>query len=87
MMMAAMRVVDLVTADDNKKYELAGRMADAIIDLTCANGGCLPQDLNARGFTPYEVDEHWHMAKSLAAVEIKYMRNNPVKPKNIFGRS
>jgi hypothetical protein len=44
------------------------RMAAAIADLVREQGGCLPQDLNARGFTPDEVARHWNMAKALAAV-------------------
>ena len=75
-----LRVVDLVGDDESKRYEPAGRMAIAIIEITRANGGCLPQDLNAKGFTPDEVAEHWHMAKSLAAVELKLMGEAPAKP-------
>ncbi len=79
-------VVDLVTTDENKKFEPAGRMATAIIEITQENGGCLPQDLNARGFTPDEVASHWHMAKALAAVEMNLMSDNPTKPKLILRR-
>lgn len=70
-MMAALRVVDLVTTDGNKKFEPAGRMAAAIIQITREKCCCLPQDLNEKGFTSAEVVEHWHMAQSLAAVEMK----------------
>lgn len=66
-------VVDLVTTDKDKTFAPAGRMAAAIIEITRENGRCLPQDLNVRGFTPAEVSQHWHMARSLAAVEIKLM--------------
>ncbi|MFY9288428.1 MAG: hypothetical protein WAO98_07990 [Alphaproteobacteria bacterium] len=69
----AMHVVDLVTADDNKKYECAAKMALVIIEITNEKGSCLPQDLNERGFTPIAVTEHWHMAQSLASVEINLM--------------
>ena len=75
------RVVDLVTSDDDKRFAPAGRMAAAIIEITQEKGGCLPQDLNARGFTPDEVAEHWHLARSLAEVEIKLMREQRTKPK------
>jgi hypothetical protein len=84
---ATLQVVDLVGPDEDKKYEPAGRMAIAIIEITQQNGGCLPQDLNAKGFTPDEVSENWHMAKSLAAVEMKLMNDTPTKPKPIFRRA
>lgn len=77
----ALRIVDLVTTDENKRFAPAGRMAAAIIEITREKGGCLPQDLNERGFTPDEVAMHWHMAKSLAAVEIKLMGESPAEPK------
>ena len=78
------RVVDLITSDEDKKFAPAGRMATAIIEITRENGWCLPQDLNAKGFTPAEVAQHWHMARSLASVEIKLMNDKPIKPKSIF---
>jgi hypothetical protein len=78
---ATMFVVDLVTSDEDKKFAPAGRMAAAIIEITQENGWCLPQDMNARGFTPAEVSQHWHMARSLAAVEIKLMNDKPIKQK------
>jgi hypothetical protein len=82
-MNVALRVVDLVGPDD-KKYEPAGRMALAIIELTQKNGGCLPQDLNERGFTPDEVADHWHMAKSLADVELKLMNKDKFNLRNLL---
>jgi hypothetical protein len=78
------RVVDLITTDRDKKFAPAGRMATAIIEITEERGGCLPQDLNERGFTPAEVAQHWHLARSLAAVEIKLMQGQPIKPKSDF---
>ena len=72
-------VVDLITSDEDKKFAPAGRMAAAIIEVTQENGGCLPQDLNARGFTSAEVSQHWHMARSLAEVEMKLMNDKPIK--------
>lgn len=83
---AALTVVDLVTSDDGKTFAPAGRMAGAIIEITREKGGCLPQDLNERGFTPTEVVKHWHMAQSLATVEINLMNDSPTKPKFISGR-
>lgn len=73
-MMAANRIVDLVSDDSDKRYEPAGRMATAIIEITAAKGACLPQDLNESGFTPDEVAKHWHFAKSLVAVEMTLMK-------------
>jgi aromatic ring hydroxylase len=52
--------------------------------ITQEKGGCLPQDLNERGFTPEEVAKHWHMAKSLADVELKLIAEKPAKPKFIL---
>ena len=67
------RVVDLITSDEDKTFAPAGRMAATIIEIMQENGGCLPQDLNAKGFTPDEVAQHWHLAKSLAEVEMKLL--------------
>ena len=72
-MMASVQIIDLVSSDDNKRYEPAGRMAAAIIEITQEHGGCLPQDLNIRGFTAVEVDKHWHLAKAIAAVEFRLL--------------
>lgn len=81
-----MFVVDLVTTNEDKKFAPAGRMATAIIDIMMEQGGCLPQDLNAHGFSPDEVAQHWHMAKSLAEVEMKLLSRQPSKLKSLFGR-
>jgi len=78
---AKTHIVDLVATDTNKKFEPAGRMATAIVEITQEKGGCLPQDLHAKGFTHLNVEEYWHMAQSLAAVELKLMGENPTKPK------
>ena len=83
---SALRVVDLVTTDADKKFEPAGRMATAIVEITQEKGGCLPQDLNGRGFTPDEVIDHWHLAQSLAAVELNLLSNRPIKPKPLIRR-
>lgn len=74
-------VVDLITTDEDKKFAPAGRMAAAIIAITHEQGGCLPQDLNEAGFSPAEVAAHWHMAKTLAEVEMKLMNERSVKQK------
>jgi hypothetical protein len=85
-MTSAIRIVDLVSSDEDKRFEPAGRMAAAIIDIIHMNGDCLPQDLNEQGFTPDEVATHWHMAKSLAAVELKLMREAPARSRKLSGR-
>ena len=82
----AMFVIDLVTTDEDKKFAPAGLMAAAIINITQKQGGCLPQDLNAEGFSPDEVAAHWHLAKSLADVEMKLMRKQSLKPKPLLRR-
>jgi hypothetical protein len=81
--MAAVRIVALVSGRDDQRYEPAGRMAVVIIEITEEKGGCLPQDLNERRFSPDEVAQHWHMAKSLAEVELNLMRGDPAKPQLI----
>lgn len=85
-MIAAIRIVDLVSDDNDKRYEPAGRMAAAIIEIIQDQGGCLPQDLNGRGFTSDEVAKHWHIAKALAAVELKLMNDAPIKPRSLLRR-
>ncbi len=85
-MSTPLHIVDIITTDEGKKFAPAGRMAAAIIEITQAKGGCLPQDLNERGFTPDEVAEHWHLAQSFAAVEINLMSKFPAKPKSLLGR-
>jgi len=84
--MIPLHVVDIVTTDEGKKFAPAGRMAAVIIEITREKGGCLPQDLDARGFTPGEVAKHWHMAQAFAAVEINLMSKGPSKPKSLFRR-
>ncbi len=69
-----LRVVDLITTNEDKRFAPAGRMAEAIIEMTCEQGACSPQDLNECGFTPAEVAQHWHMAQALAGVEMRLMR-------------
>jgi hypothetical protein len=66
-------VVDLITTDEDRKFEPAGRMASAIIDLLQRQKVCRPLDLTVMGFAPGEVEDYWHMAHALAAVELKLM--------------
>lgn len=62
-------VPEAFAADEgDRKFSAAERMATAIAKIIKGTGGCLPQDLNARGFTPDEVDRNWAMAKALADV-------------------
>ena len=68
-----MQVVDLVSTESEGKFGPAGRMATAIVELYREQGGCLPQDLLARGFTNEEIDRDWAMAKALAYVELNIM--------------
>ena len=72
--------------DEDRTFAPAGRIAAAMIAIIAEKGGCLPQDLNERGFSPRDVALHWHLAQSLAAVELKLMRERPTKSKSIFGR-
>ena len=84
--MQAIHIVDLVSDNKDKRYEPAGRMAMAIIEIIQDQGECLPQHLNARGFSPDEISRHWHLAKSLAAVELRLMAAAPARPKSVVGK-
>lgn len=64
-------VVDLVTTDKDKRFELPARMADAIIRIVQEQGDCLPQDLNSKEFSAPYVARYWHMAYAMAAIELK----------------
>jgi hypothetical protein len=59
--------------ESERTIATAQRMATAIIEIMRETGGCLPQDVIARGFTPGEVERHWPMAKGFAHVELKIM--------------
>jgi len=67
-----MKIVDLSRSPE-KPFAVYERMATTIAELIRRNGGCLPQDLNAEGFSPAEVAEHWRMARALAEVELTAM--------------
>jgi len=62
-------VIDLISDNEALKFEVAGRMANEIVELSKKNGGCMPQDLNARGFTPSQVSENWNAAHFLIAIK------------------
>ena len=70
-MMCAAPTLNLVTHGMDAKFAAAGRMATAIIQVIQQKGECLPQDLYGKGFSAQEVREHWHMANSLAEVELR----------------
>ncbi len=61
-------IVDVHADDSTRRFAPHERMVSAIAAITRKNGGCLAQDLNAIGFSPEEVVEHWHVAKALAAL-------------------
>jgi hypothetical protein len=69
-----MMIVDLVADNPKNKFAPHLRMASAIVELTNRNGGCLPQDLFALGFTKEETINQWHMAYALASVELKLLK-------------
>lgn len=68
-----MMIVDLINNDPDKRFATYQRMATAIVDITCERGECVPADLMKRGFDRQEVLDRWHMANSMAAVELKLM--------------
>jgi hypothetical protein len=68
------RIVDLVTTDQDKKYELAARMADAIISISLKQSDCFQQDLLNEGFAHLDIAAHWHFANALAAAELRHMK-------------
>jgi hypothetical protein len=71
--MNALCVIDLVTTETDRKFEPAGRMAATVIEIIQEQGDCLPHDLKGRGFSLDEIAAHFHMAYSLANVELKLM--------------
>ena len=66
-----MIVIDLISKNPHNKFAPYARMANAIVEIKKKKGGCLPQDLHAKEFTPAEVAERWHMANAMAEVELK----------------
>ncbi len=65
------RVIDIMTSDDDKRFAPAGQMAAAIISISLSKGSCLPTDLFDRGFTEQDIKANWHMAESIALIEMK----------------
>jgi hypothetical protein len=60
--------IDLISDSSTLKFAVAGKIAEMILELKKTQGGCMPQDLNARGFTPAEVAENWDAAHFLIAI-------------------
>ncbi|HAX90738.1 MAG TPA: hypothetical protein DCY07_00820 [Rhodospirillaceae bacterium] len=69
------RIVDQITTETDKRFELVARMADAIVERTLESGGCVRQNLLAKGFTHQDAASLWHFANALAAVELRYRKN------------
>ena len=68
-----MMVIDIFGGDPNHKYAPCQRMANAIVKHIKEHGGCEPDDLHAIGFTREETAAHWHMAKAMASIELKWL--------------
>jgi len=69
--MAQTKRTDIVVVDvvnEGTSFSTAGRIATAIMEISKKNGACMPQDLNAQGFTPREVADHWNAAHFLIAI-------------------
>ncbi len=62
-------IVDLISDNDSLKFEVAGRIAAAMLALKEENGACMPQDLNEKGFKPAEVANNWNAAHFLIAIK------------------
>lgn len=69
------RIVDQITTETDKKFELVARMADAIVETTLEMGSCEEQVLHAKGFSRQDTLALWHFANALAAVELKCRSN------------
>ncbi|MDE2029557.1 MAG: hypothetical protein KGI97_03230, partial [Alphaproteobacteria bacterium] len=59
-------VVDVI--NEGTSFSTAGRMAAVIVEMKKKHGMCMPQDLNAKGFTSQEVVDHWDAAHFLIAI-------------------
>lgn len=49
------------------------RMSETIAGIMQSTGGCVPQDMIAKGFTYEEIERYWPMAKALAHVRLNLM--------------
>lgn len=68
------RIVDQITTETDKKYELVARMADAIVKETLKTGDCVQQDLYLKDFSPQDISAFWHFANALADVELRFRK-------------
>ena len=80
------QIVDLITTNNDKKFAPVGQMATAIMDIISEKGDCLPIDIRVKGFAPSEISKCWHMAYSLATVEMNLMSNHPTNIASIIRR-
>ena len=80
----ALQVIDLIATGNGATFAPAGCIASAIVELIKSTGDCLPRDLIGKGFTTAEIESHWHMAHSLAAVELKIMNKKEMNQKRNF---
>ena len=60
--------IDLISDNKSLSFEVAGKIAETILELRRSQGGCMPQDLNAKGFTPLEVAENWDAAHFIISI-------------------
>ena len=72
----------LTISAPNNKFEPYLRMANAIIDLTLKNGGCLPQDLLPLGFSKLETIDTWPMAHAMARIELNLIEDKALPKSN-----
>ncbi len=66
-----MKIVAMANNDHVEKLEpRLLRMATVIAEIIEDKGGCLPHDLEARGFTRDEINQRWSKAKEASAALI-----------------
>jgi len=72
----ALRVIDIVTSDKDKKFAPYQDMANAIIAHVGAHGRCEPEDLIKAGyFSREEISRRWHMSHEMAQIELRLANN------------
>lgn len=67
----APNVVSLLTTAHDRKFEPAGRLAAAIIELHKTQSPCTPDDLRSHGFRDKQLANNWHLAMAIARIELK----------------
>ncbi|MDD3181282.1 MAG: hypothetical protein PHD48_00525 [Alphaproteobacteria bacterium] len=70
------RIVEQITTDTDKRFEMVARMADTIVEATLETGDCVQKDFLAKGFAQQEISALWHFANALAAIELKSCQHN-----------